>query len=176
MGEIVKLQFIDHKLPAPGEITRDNISEYIYEALKFKRYFCQVDEFDKGSRNLLNYGHCIGHGIESATNFAIPHGIAVAMGMDVANKFAHLSGRILDEKYDAMHKTLFDIYKSYCDVYIDTEKVCKALTKDKKNTGSKISLILPESLAVEKQSFEPTNTFWLQIHNALAQVPIRTRS
>ena len=46
--------------------------------------FIEEDEFDRGRRRLLNFGHCFGHAIESATGFAVPHGQAVVLGMVLA--------------------------------------------------------------------------------------------
>lgn len=176
IGEIIKLFIINGTVLSPGEITRKNIDNYIFQALQIKKRFIEEDEFDKGIRNILNYGHCIGHGIESATNFAIPHGIAITMGMDVVNKFAHLEGLISEEYYEQMHRVLFQNYRDFSGVFIDTEKVGQAMTKDKKNTGSKINLILPVDNTIIKKGFESSNHFWLQVHSALAQVPIKTRS
>ena len=42
----------------------------IRDSLGIKRSYIEGDEFDTGRRNLLNYGHCFGHAIESATDFA----------------------------------------------------------------------------------------------------------
>ena len=46
------------------------------------------DEFDTGKRNLLNYGHTLGHALESVSNYRIPHGQAVIIGMSVVAMFA----------------------------------------------------------------------------------------
>jgi 3-dehydroquinate synthase len=176
VGEIIKLLIVDGQIPAPESISRENIDQYVLQALLIKKCYIEIDEFDKGPRQILNYGHCIGHGIESATNFNIPHGIAITMGMDVANKFAYLENLITSDQYNQMHRVLFANYKEFAGVFIDTEKVCQAMTKDKKNTGSKINLILPVDSTIEKRGFENTSAFWLKIHTALAQVPITTRS
>jgi 3-dehydroquinate synthase len=176
IGEIIKLFLVASTPIQPKEITRANVKEYIRRALIIKKRFIEADEFDQDIRQILNYGHCIGHGIESATNFAIPHGIAITMGMDVVNRFAYLEGLIDLEWYETVHKVLFENYKDFCNEYIDSDKVCNALTKDKKNTGSKINFVLPVNGSIVKRGFEPTNAFWLQVYSALAQTPIKTRS
>ena len=176
VGEIIKLMLVAGEIAKPQAINRSNVSEYILKALTIKKTFIEEDEFDQGIRQVLNYGHCIGHGIESATNFAIPHGIAITMGMDVANRFAYLEGLVTEEYYKQVHDTLFENYKEFCDIDIDADKVCNALTKDKKNTGSKINLVLPVNDSIKKQGFDPVDHFWMQVRNALAQVPIKIRS
>ena len=55
---------------------------------KIKKSYIENDEFYTGKRNMLNYGHCFGHAIESSTNFEISHGQAVVLGMILANKEA----------------------------------------------------------------------------------------
>jgi 3-dehydroquinate synthase len=176
IGEIIKLMLVAGEVTNPKEITRENISDYIRRALIIKKRFIEADEFDTDIRQILNYGHCVGHGIESATNFAIPHGIAITIGMDVANRFAYLENLISKTEYDTIHHTLFENYKEFANIMIDANIVCNAMTKDKKNTGSKINLILPVGTKIEKRGFENTSAFWKQIHTALAQVPITTRS
>jgi 3-dehydroquinate synthase len=63
-------------------------------ALLAKKWFIEVDEFDQSERLLLNYGHTFGHALEAATNFAIAHGVAVALGMLVANHHANMTGNL----------------------------------------------------------------------------------
>lgn len=176
VGEIIKLLLVANTLVKPREITRSNIKDYIRRSLIIKKRFIEADEFDQDVRQVLNYGHCIGHGIESASNFAIPHGIAITMGMDVANRFAYLEGLITQDWYEAVHEILFENYKDFSDVFVDVDKVSNALTKDKKNTGNKINFVLPVNGDIVKKGFEPIPTFWLQVHSALAQTPIKTRS
>lgn len=60
----------------------------IERSLRNKKWFIEVDEFDRNERLLLNFGHTFGHAIESASNFAVSHGIAVGIGMIVAVELA----------------------------------------------------------------------------------------
>ena len=167
IGEIIKLLLIGKVLVAPNEITRANISEYVYKAMMVKKSYIEIDEFDKGIRNILNYGHCFGHGIESATNFAIPHGIAITIGMNIANNLSLNEGMITQERYDEMHRTLYPVYKQYTHMRFNSDDVFAAMSKDKKNTGSKINLILPVGSDMLKCGFENTPAFWDKAKNAM---------
>lgn len=65
----------------------------IDRSLRGKKWFIEVDEFDKGERLLLNFGHTFGHAIEAATTFAVSHGIAVGLGMFTAFRLGEAMGR-----------------------------------------------------------------------------------
>jgi 3-dehydroquinate synthase len=60
----------------------------IIRSLTTKKWFIEKDEFDRGERLLLNFGHTFGHAIEAGTGFQVSHGIAVGIGMLVAIEFA----------------------------------------------------------------------------------------
>ena len=65
-----------------------NIKTVISQCLKAKQWFIEIDEFDQNERLLLNFGHTFGHALESATEFRISHGVAVGIGMVVAEEYA----------------------------------------------------------------------------------------
>ena len=176
VGEIIKLFIIEERLLLPNEITRSNVQEYIRGALIIKKRYIEADEFDQDMRQILNYGHCIGHGIESSTNFAIPHGIAITIGMDVINRFALIRGLITQERFDSMSTNLQENYKDFSNTKIDLGRVFAAQQKDKKNTGSKINLILPVGNRIVKQGFENEKALWDDLHRAFIETPITLRS
>lgn len=60
----------------------------VIRSLKSKQWFIEIDEFDQNERLLLNFGHTFGHAIESGTEFRITHGVAVGVGMVVAEEYA----------------------------------------------------------------------------------------
>ena len=64
----------------------------IDESLRAKKWFIEVDEFDRAERLLLNFGHTFGHAIEAATGFAVSHGIAVGLGMLAAIELSQAMG------------------------------------------------------------------------------------
>lgn len=72
------------QLAAPvlsGSWQEQQLAELLHATLSVKQWFIETDEFDQAERRLLNFGHTWGHALESATDFAIPHGLAVAIGM-----------------------------------------------------------------------------------------------
>jgi len=166
IGEIIKLFIIDGREAKYKDI-KNNLHSAVYQALQIKKQYIEQDEFDQGPRQILNYGHCFGHAIESVTNFAIPHGIAVALGMDVANKFALNEGLITPDQFDSWHQELEKIYKNFVNMPVDIGAVLSIMTNDKKNTSTKINIVLPAGNKIVKQGFDATPEFWLKCKNAL---------
>ena len=93
----------------------------IRRSLEIKKEYIEKDEFDKGPRLVFNYGHSFGHAIEAATDFAIPHGIAVSIGCDMANYCAFRLGISTEKIWKSMNPTLKANYHGYEDVAIPFE-------------------------------------------------------
>jgi 3-dehydroquinate synthase len=114
----------------------------IQRSLEIKKAYIEIDEFDKKERQIFNYGHSFGHAIETLTDYQIPHGIAVAYGMDIANFISVKKGLLNEEIRKNIRELLQLIWKdtSINDISIDNFLV--ALSKDKKNIGSELRVIL----------------------------------
>ncbi|MCX7966164.1 MAG: iron-containing alcohol dehydrogenase [Syntrophorhabdaceae bacterium] len=151
IGEMLKVHAIDspesfEKIALDYEnlINDDSImKKYIYNSLIIKKAIIELDEFDRGPRNIMNYGHTFGHAIESATDFNIPHGIAVSMGMDMANFVAYRLGLTEFNIYKNMHQVLEKNYAPYKNIHIDSDGFLWAISKDKKNIEDNIKFIAP---------------------------------
>jgi 3-dehydroquinate synthase len=156
LAELIKLMIIDDRSVEKLEYIvahRPVKDASIAEALQIKKYFIEIDEFDKGSRNLLNYGHCFGHAIETASDYVIPHGIAVAMGMDLANALNNT------EWYNRYHGILKSLYSNYLNIELDLDQVFAAMNKDKKNIGGKLTIIVPDQFGLTKKQFVNDDDF-----------------
>lgn len=121
---------------------RGVLARYLRRSLEIKQAKIEADEFDRGERLVMNYGHSFGHAIESATDYRIPHGIAVTIGMDMANYVSWRLGFIDQAVYDELHALLAENYAGFQQERIPEQALFTALTKDKKNVGSDLSLIL----------------------------------
>jgi len=116
----------------------------IARSLEIKKSYIEIDEYDKNERQVFNYGHSFGHAIESLTNYAIPHGIAVSFGMDISN-FVSMKKRYITADVRQNSRELFEkIWDGYSDKVkgLDVDTYIVALTKDKKNKGPLLGLIL----------------------------------
>lgn len=122
------------------------LSDLIFHSLDFKRSYVEKDEFDQGPRNVFNYGHSFGHAIETLTNYQIPHGIAVSIGMDIANYLSLNLGYISQELYERMRSLLM---KNWSDTQLPDiilGDFISVLKRDKKAIGSEIHVILTKGL------------------------------
>ncbi len=180
IGEIAKVHAIDgaqsfDALARDFDRLLDDrtvLLKYIRAALLIKQHFIEQDEFDQGIRNIFNYGHSFGHAIESATHYGVPHGIAVAMGMDMANFIAAQRGLLPGQHYQRMHPVLRKNYDKYALTPIAVDDMLSALMKDKKNTSTMLGLIFPvgDDATIQRVQVPPDDTFRSQCVAFLAGV------
>jgi 3-dehydroquinate synthase len=120
-----------------------HLEHAISTSLQAKKWFIEIDEFDRKERKLLNFGHSFGHALESASDFRVPHGIGVLLGMKAA---IYESGntescldllRYIDQELD------FSKFES-TDFSVSRDRFVSALKRDKKNSKSSQVLILPD--------------------------------
>lgn len=127
-------------------IDRKILGKLIQSSLLIKRKMVEIDEFDQGPRNIFNYGHTFGHAIESCTKYAIPHGIAVAYGIDLANLISVRKGLIDMTLRNKIRVILSEIWSKTPLPAISIEAYYDALSRDKKNVGSEMKVILTKGL------------------------------
>jgi 3-dehydroquinate synthase len=146
--------------------------EFVRKSLLIKKRYIEEDEFDRGIRNIFNYGHSFGHAIEAATQHSIPHGIAVTMGMDIANFVATRRALISQDHFGRMHPVLEGNFAEFRRTPIPLEKLLGALSKDKKNTVDELGLILPvgEHAAIERVFLTPDASFRADMQSYLNEV------
>jgi 3-dehydroquinate synthase len=123
-----------------------DVKALIEHSLEIKKCMVEIDEFDVGPRRVFNYGHSFGHAIESITNYDIPHGVAVSYGMDISNYVSMKMGYITKEEYDEMYKVLKLVHKIKGLPHIDLDDMMESLSKDKKNIGTTLGLVLTKGL------------------------------
>lgn len=132
--------------------TPEEINQVIRATLEIKKIFVEEDEFDVDLRKSLNLGHSFAHAIETASSFAIPHGIAVILGCSLAFHLS-LHKKILNKELYLTHlrligEMLLCSSKYFDSLYIDEVLFRDALSFDKKNIVSGHALlILPSGLS-----------------------------
>ncbi len=120
---------------------RKLLEALVTENMLIKSRLVQKDEFEKGERKLLNFGHTLGHALENQYNLA--HGEAVAIGMVYAAKF---SEALLGFKNAASIKKLVEQYGLPSDISFDREKIMQVLSRDKKKNLDEVHYVLLEKI------------------------------
>lgn len=132
------------------------LKQLIYRSLEIKKSYIEIDEYDRNERQVFNYGHSFGHAIETTTNYRIPHGIAVSLGMDIANYIAVQYGILNNDTRNQIKQITSKIYEGI-DLMEDFsfDKFCTALSRDKKNVGKQLGIILIRDIGkAEKMIFD----------------------
>lgn len=135
---------------------QNNIEDIICRCIGIKKDIVELDEFDKSQRMLLNFGHTIGHAIESYFNYEkYSHGQAVAIGMYQIVKKHNI------ELGEATKEILIKNNLPY-ECKISNEELFNLCCKDKKRTQNSINIVLLESVGngyIEKLTLQNFSKF-----------------
>jgi len=127
------------------EFAQSHMEEIIETCASIKETFVEEDLHDTGIRQLLNFGHTIGHAIETASGFAVSHGAAVAKGMAYMAEIAERQGwcdrKTRDDIIHLLNLYNFDLHIDY-----EKERLCDIMKADKKRKGNFIDLVVPETI------------------------------
>jgi 3-dehydroquinate synthase len=104
------------------------LKDLIIRSLEIKKSYIEIDEFDQNERQVFNYGHSFGHALESLTNYRIPHGIAVSIGMDMSNFMSVKYGYMTEEARQEIRLLLKQVWVGYSIDDIDLKDMENAIT------------------------------------------------
>ena len=122
------------------------LQKLTFKSLLIKKKFIEKDELDTGKRLILNYGHSFGHSIEKLTNYKIPHGLAVAHGINIANFFSFKLNLMNYKKFKEIEKIIRKIVNLNEISKLNSINFVNILKKDKKNVGNSFRLILSKGV------------------------------
>ncbi|MDO8567310.1 MAG: 3-dehydroquinate synthase [Dehalococcoidales bacterium] len=122
------------------------LEEVVFRTASIKTEIVEKDERDLNVRGLLNYGHTIGHAIESVSGFGVKHGQAVAIGMVAAAKISNKMGLISVDELNRL-KSLIQSAGLPVDVpSVKVSDVMQAMKHDKKVQQDKVRFVLLKSI------------------------------
>ena len=124
---------------------RGQLEHVLSVCVAAKRDVVQSDEFDRGQRALLNFGHTVGHAVEACRDFTISHGEGVAIGMAVVTRAAVNRGICPPETLTAL-LDLLEQYKLPTEATESLADILHAAEADKKRTDDAIRLIVPKAV------------------------------
>lgn len=139
------------------ENIKENLEEILYRALMFKKKIVEEDETEQGIRKILNFGHTLGHGIESYYHLSeVYHGEAVALGMMLV---------IEDESIKQRLAKIYQRLNLKMAIEYDVDEVYEFILNDKKGNKETVSMILLPRL----QQPEIKEVPWTQVRNLLKE-------
>ena len=127
------------------EPVRERIGDVVRRNVEIKASVVGEDEFERGRRKILNFGHTLGHAIEKNSGFTVPHGHAVAMGMVLAaraaERMAYSPAGTLDAVLAACRRFRLPTQCPYT-----APQLYAAAISDKKRDGGSIDVVVLEEL------------------------------
>lgn len=153
------------------ELKSEDIAYIIYESCLAKAQIVSKDEKESGLRRVLNFGHTVGHAIETELNYEIPHGMAVSVGM--------VCEALLSEKLEVSKKPVFKPLKDLLDKLempqklsdlnsqINPQKLLFHFYKDKKVWKGKLTIVLLERIGKAKFYENPSEEKLLEVLKVL---------
>ena len=149
------------------------LEKAILKSLMIKLWYVNKDQYEKltneNSRAMLNFGHTIGHSLETyyKYNSKLNHGEAISIGMItesiISNKLGYLNDNNLDLIINHFKKAKLKIY----DENISKNEIIKNIVKDKKNTFNNINIVLIKKIG---KPFFKRNLKIEQIKNILKKI------
>jgi len=125
----------------------DNVLETIVmKCAQIKAEIVENDEKDMASRNILNFGHTVGHAVEAVSNFQVAHGQAVAVGMVAAAKIAAELDLMDSVNVTGLERILQKAGLMTRLPKMEINRVIQTMRYDKKVRNDKIRFVLPRSI------------------------------
>ncbi|MFZ2036654.1 MAG: 3-dehydroquinate synthase [Dehalococcoidales bacterium] len=138
--------YLEKNLDQIKSLDNNVLEAVVAKSARVKVGFVEADEKDTGLRNMLNFGHTVGHAVESVSNFRVSHGQAVSIGMVAA---AGLAVKLeLMDKADAVRlkKLLQRAGLMTTLPPLEIAPLLQAMRYDKKVQGGKIRFVLQRAI------------------------------
>ncbi len=155
-GEVVKcgfiakpeiLDIIERDVGVATNSESDEFRRMVELSIELKARVVGEDFKDHGLREILNYGHTLGHAVEYAERFQWRHGAAVAIGMVYAAELARLTGRLSDDIVDRHRSILTSLQLPVSYPLGRWSTLLSVMKRDKKARGSMLRFIVLDDLA-----------------------------
>jgi len=123
------------------------LDQLVISAIRLKSRIVEADPFDRlGIRIKLNLGHTFGHALESLSNFTLPHGIAVAVGLYIASRLAMALRLCSSSMVERIRRTLIALKLPVSLKGYRSKDVIEVMQNDKKRNGGLLRWVLPVAI------------------------------
>lgn len=146
LGEVYKFHILQAKMPQFD--ARGSVGDMVFDGLCYKADIISRDEFDKGERKFLNFGHTFGHALETISNHEIPHGIAVILGSMIAVTVSKRLGYSVPNYDLIMQRGVELIRLSSIRLkreWFECEELSEIIKSDKKSNGNLTMVLINDT-------------------------------
>ncbi len=129
------------ELKAISNLRSFEFQDLVYRNVLIKKAVVDEDPYEKGLRKILNFGHTVGHAVETEfleSDSALLHGEAIAIGMMCESWMAHQLGHLSRPQVNEIHDYLKQIYDDLPAKIPSHSQVIRIMQKDKKNKAGHI--------------------------------------
>ena len=154
-GEVVKygfiqderiLEIIEADVARATDPTTDEFRELVERSIAIKARVVGSDFKESGLREILNYGHTLGHAIEHAEQYRWRHGAAIAIGQMFVAELARLAGRLSDADVER-HRSIFKLLGLPTTYRADRwDQLLTAMQRDKKSRAGQLRFVVLDAI------------------------------
>lgn len=158
--------FLEEQVQQLFALDSDVLEKGILESCRIKKEIVEQDEKELGKRHLLNFGHTVGHALETLSAYSLSHGEAVAIGILFESHLAVQLNRLSQQSFDRIHKILVRYgLPLQLPHKIGLQEFLNAMILDKKSLKGLPRFIIINEIG--SQTYECTNVEQNLIKNAL---------
>jgi len=166
-GEL--FEFLEKRMPALLRRDADALSYVIQHSIRVKTYVVCEDEHEGGLRQILNFGHTLGHALEAVTGYRrFLHGEAIGWGMMAATLFALATNRIREKDADRILRLIASVGPLPPLGRIEASHFRRILAGDKKARGGRVLWVLPRRVGKTEWGAEVP---WPIVSKTFADLP-----
>jgi 3-dehydroquinate synthase len=145
------------------DLHTEDLNQLIHQSIQIKNTIVCEDLTENGIRKSLNFGHTLGHAIESYflendAKTTLLHGEAIAVGMILESYISREKNLLTNEEYQEIKYIINDVFEKVEFTPFDIEKIIELLIFDKKNEFGKVQFALLDGIGKIKINQESDNT------------------
>jgi 3-dehydroquinate synthase len=163
------LEIIEDDIAAATNTESSEFFELVERSIAIKAKVVSADFKESGLREILNYGHTLGHAIEHNERYQWRHGAAIAVGMMFVAELARLAGR-LDDAAVERHRSIFKLiglpttYPAR-----EFEKLLAAMQRDKKSRSGVLRFVVLDGIGKPTIMQAPTTEMLHAAYQEIAE-------
>jgi 3-dehydroquinate synthase len=163
------LELVEDDPEAAGRPDGPHTLELVERAVTMKARVVSEDLRESGLREILNYGHTLGHAIEKVEGYRFRHGDAVAIGMVYAAELARLAGRLGDDAVDRHRAILTAVGLPTSYPAEAWPSLREAMRIDKKARGAKLRFVVLDDVASPGRLEDPDEELLRRAYDQVAR-------